>query len=147
MKKKAIRVVEPREVPEVLAFLDAQEALEEFKQQYPEVFGHLEQLVDRYNTALEQADKVCRQNEVKCGPFDAYQVSVRYNAEALYDAIGRDTFLQVGGSISSKTVYDIDKGRLEAAIAAPNSKVPEAVVSSVRKESLNYHVPTKLAIP
>jgi hypothetical protein len=147
MKKKVIRAVDPKEIPVVLEFLDAQEALQEFKEQYADVFAHLEKLVDRYNTTLEQADKTCRQSEVKCGPFDAYQISVRYNAEALYDAVGRDTFLQVGGSINNKTVYDIDKGRLEAAIAAPNSKIPDAVVSSVRKESLSYHTPAKLSIP
>lgn len=147
MKKKTIVTKNPEEIPEVLEFLDAQAALEEFKAEHPKIFEEFGHLVDRYNTTLEQAEKNARAQEVKIGPFDAYQVKVSYDAGALYNAIGRDLFLQVGGIINNKTVYDVDKGRLEAAITSPNTKIPEEVVKAVRKESVVYHVPAKLVIP
>jgi hypothetical protein len=147
MKKKTIVTKNPEEIPEVLEFLDAKAAVEEFKEEHPKVFEEFAHLVDRYNTTLEQADKAARAQEVKIGPFDAYQVKVQYDASALYNAIGRDLFLQVGGIINTETVYGLDKGRLEAAITSPNSKIPEEVVKSVRKESVVYHTPPKLVIP
>lgn len=147
MKKKAIVTKEPEAIPEVMEFLDAKAALEEFKAEHPKVFEELGHLVDRYNTTREQAEKAARAAEVKCGPFDAYQVTVKYDANALYNAIGRDLFLQVGGTISQKTVYDVDKGRLEAAITSPNTKLTDEVVKSVRKETVVYHVPDPLVLP
>lgn len=145
MQKKKIVTVEPGTVPEVIEFLDAQGTLEDFKQEHVVVFKMLEELVDRYNTALEQADKVCRANQVSCGPFDLYQFSTKYDAEALYNAVGRDKFLEVGGKIETQTVYDLDKGRLEACVA--QKKVPEDVLTHVRKETPSYHKPAKLVVP
>lgn len=145
MQKKKIETVDPSTIPEVVEFINAQGTIEDFKNSYPEVFKTLEGLTDRYNTALEQADKVCRQRGVSCGPFDLYQFSTKYDAEALYNAVGRDKFLDVGGKIETQTVYDIDKGRLEACVA--QRKVPEEVIEQVRKETPAYHKPPKLVIP
>jgi hypothetical protein len=147
MKKKAIVTKAPEEIPEVMEFLDAKAALEEFKADHVGVFTELGHLVERYNATLEQAAQVARAQEVKVGPFDAYQVKVTYDSTALYNAVGRDVFLLVGGAINTETTYSVDKGRLEAAIASPNSKITEEVVKTVRKETVVYHVPQKLVIP
>jgi hypothetical protein len=147
MKKKTIATKSPEEIPEVMEFLDAKSAIEEFKAEHPAVFEEFSHLVERYNATREQAEKVARAQGVKVGPFDAYQVTVKYDAAALYNAIGRDLFLQVGGVISQETVYSVDKGRLEAAVTSPNSKVTEDIVKSVRKETVTYHVPEPLVIP
>jgi coenzyme F420-reducing hydrogenase beta subunit len=147
VKKKSIVTKPPEEFLEVLRFLDAKAALEEFKADNAAVFEQFAHLVDRYNSELEQAEKAVRQQEVKCGPFDAYQVSVKYDPEALYDAVGRELFLQVGGAISNTTTYAIDKGRFDAAVTMPNSKIKDEVVSLVRKEIVNYHMPPKLVTP
>jgi hypothetical protein len=147
MKKRAIEVRPTESFPEVIEFLEAKAALEEFKQVHPEVFEELSQLTERYNATLEQAEKVVRQSESKCGPFDAYQVSVKYNAEALYNAVGRDAFLQIGGTINQTTEYELDKGRFEAAVSSPSNKITEEVLKTVRKETVTYHVPTKLVVP
>lgn len=147
MKKKAIQTKDPSEMTEVLEFLDAKAAIEEFKDMHAVVFTQFADLVERYNSTLEQAEKAARQQEVKCGPFDAYQVTVKYDATALYNAVGRDLFLKIGGIINEKTVYDVDKGRLEAAITSPNSKITDEVVKTVRKETVTYHVPPKLVVP
>ena len=145
MEKKRARRVPLADVPEVIEYVNASDAITEFKSEHAEVFTQLDTLVERHNTALQQADKVCRANGVSCGPFDLYQFSTKYDAEALFNAVGRDRFLQLGGKLETQTVYSVDKGRLEAAIA--QDKLPDDVVEQVRKETPNFHKPDPLVIP
>jgi hypothetical protein len=145
MQKKTAPRREPVEVPEVVEFLDAQDAIQAFKTEHAEVFDQLAQLVERYNTALEQADKACRSKEVSCGPFDLYQFTTKYNAEALFNAVGRDNFLTMGGKMETITQFSVDRGRLEACIA--QGKLPNDVVEHVRKETPNFHKPDPLVVP
>jgi hypothetical protein len=116
MQTKHPKKVDPSEVSEVIEFLDAQDALQAFKEENAAVLEQLAALSERYNTALEQAEKVCRSREVGCGPIDLYQFSVKYNASALFNAVGRDQFLVLGGETKTVTEYSLDKGRFEAAV-------------------------------
>jgi hypothetical protein len=145
MSSRKAPTVEPKDIPEVIEFIDARDTIEEFKQAHAEVFAKLASLTERYNTSLQQADKACRQREVSCGPFNLYQFTTKYSAEALFNAVGRDIFLEVGGTIQTVAAYDIDKGRLEAAIA--QNKITKDVVAKVRKETPNFHKPETLIIP
>lgn len=145
MQKKKAPKVDPSELKEVVEFLDAQDALNTFKEEYAEVFEQLSALAERYNSTLEQAEQACRTRKVTCGPFNLYQFVTRYDANALHDAVGRDQFLAIGGKIETQTVYDVDKGRLEASIA--QKKISEEVVNQVRKETPNFHKPNILVIP
>ncbi len=145
MTTRKWKTVDPEEIPEVMEFMAAQQAIEEFKDAHRNVFEVLETLVERYNTTLEQADKACRGQRITSGPFDLYQVTTKYNAEALYNAIGREEFLKLGGSVGTKATYDVDKGKLEAAIA--QNKIDPNIVQSIRIETPNYHKPHPLSIP
>lgn len=145
MQKKKAEVVNESEIKEVVEFLDAQGALQEFKEAHKEVFEQFAQLAERYNAALEQAEQVVRARGVKCGPFDLYQFATKYNAEALYNAVGRGKFLELGGKIEQVTQYDVDKGRLEAAIA--QKKLEPSVVDNIRKETPNFHKPDRVVLP
>jgi hypothetical protein len=145
VKKKTAAKVSPAEMPAVIEFLDAQAALEEFRQEHAVVFEQLAQLTERYNSCLEQAEKSCRQASVTCGPFQLYQFTTKYDPEALYNAVGREAFLELGGSVGTKVSYEVDRGRLEAAIA--QGKLPEETVTVVRKETPCYRKPEKLVLP
>lgn len=147
MKKKVIEKVDPTAVPEVLEFMDAQQAIAEFKQEHKKVFEEFSHLVERYNTNLEAAKLVVRNRQVECGPFVVHNTSVKYDADALYLALGHELFLQVGGILSTETVKSIDRGRFEAAITAPNSKISDEVVAAVRKEGVSYRSIEKLVSP
>jgi hypothetical protein len=48
-------------------------------------------------------------------------------------------FMEVGGKLNTKTVYDVDKDKLEAVIA--QGKLPEELVASIRKEVASYKAP------
>ena len=126
-------------------FIDAEDALREFKEEHAPLFDQLRELTERYNAALEQAEQVCRAREVSCGPIDLYQYTTKYDATALYNAVGRDQFLALGGQLSTVTEYSVDKGRLEAAIA--QNKIAADVVPQIRKETPNFHKPNKLVLP
>lgn len=136
---------DPKDIPEVVEFITARDTLLEFKNDHPEVFEMLGELTERYNTALEQADKACRQLEVSCGPFDLYQTTTKYNAEELYNAIGRDKFLAVGGKLETVTTYALDKNLFAAKVS--QGQVDKTIADSVCKKTPCYHKPEKLVIP
>jgi hypothetical protein len=145
MQKRKIEELPEADVPEVIEFLDAQDAVKAFKEEHAAVFEQMGQLVERYNAALQQADQACRAKQVSCGPFILKHFSTKYDAEKLFNAVGRDQFLQWGGKLDTKTVYEVDRGRLEAIIA--QGKLPATTVEEVRKETPNYHKPDALVIP
>lgn len=138
---KAKRVPETQ-VPEVQAFLEAREKVERLKEAYPEVFEQLSHLQQEYNAALEAADKAVRAKKISCGPFDCYQMQTKYNAERLFEELGRDEFLKVGGTIKTVTQYDVDKNKLEAHITS--GVIPDEVVGAVRDVSPRYKKPDKI---
>jgi len=131
-------------VPEVERFIEAQERVQRLKDAYPEVFEQLDKLAEEYNASLEAADKACRSAKISCGPFVLYQTSTKYNVEKLYEELGRERFLEVGGSTKTVTVYEVDKARLEAHIAA--NSIPKAVLNEVREISPRYKKPEKIVI-
>lgn len=132
------------QIPEVMEFLEAKQKLDRLREAFPEVFEQLYALREEYNAKLEAAEKIVRAQKVSCGPFDLYQWQTKYNAERLYEELGRDEFLRIGGKIQTVTQYDVDKNKLEAHITA--GAVPEEVVSVVKDTSPRYKKPEKINI-
>jgi len=132
------------EVPEVEQFEQAQHDLLAFVDQHPKLFTAFNALAEDYNQKLEVAEKLCRQQQISCGPFDLYQQQETYDAQALYDAVGEAQFLGVGGLVATQTVYKVDKQRLQIAIAQKH--VTEKVVEAILKVSPRFHKPTKLSL-
>lgn len=143
--QKKIISVSTDKVPEVIQFLDAEKTMEEFVADNQAVFDQFRELADRYNNTLEAAEKAVRGQEVKCGPFDLYQFSTKYNADALFNAVGRNKFLEAGGTMKQVTEYAVDKDAFESAVA--KDLIPEEVVKEVRKVTPNYHAPKPLRVP
>jgi len=133
------------QVPEVADFHAAKERLEAFRKQNPEFFTYLEELIDDYNTKLEAADKAARAKQVSCGDFKLDKFQRRYKPEELYQAVGREKFLELGGKISTKTQYECDKKRIDASIAS--GQIDEALASLVRVISPVFSTPKKVEVP
>lgn len=133
------------EMKEVQEFLDLKSEIEALRTQNPDVFMKFDDLIDRYNAALEIADKVVRTQGVSCGPFDNFSVSVDYDANKMFDELGEDLFLQCGGKVRTVPVYEIDKKQVEAAIAG--KKIHEDSVGHFRSVSKKYHAPKKVVLP
>ena len=139
------RTVEPQEVPSVLEYMTAKQELDNYVNQHRKVFEGYGQLAEVVNGIRGQADKEVRALNVSCGPWDRYQVQIKYDAEALYGALGRDGFLEVGGKLNTQTVYEIDKLKVEAAIS--RGDIPKEIAEAIRTEAPKYHAPKAVEIP
>jgi|HigsolmetaAR202D_1030399.scaffolds.fasta_scaffold01372_4 hypothetical protein len=132
------------DIPEVMHFLAVKKQIDDLKEGYPEVFERLRQLQQDYNQALEAAEKAVRGRQVSCGPFHLYQWQTSLDAEKLYEELGRDEFLKVGGKIQTVTTYDLDKNKFEAHVTA--GTIPKEVVDVVKKVSPRYKKPEKINV-
>lgn len=141
--KKAKRVA-VGDIPEVEEFVDLKREIDTFKAEHEHVFIQFADLVDRYNTALEAAEVTVRARGVTCGPFENFSVSTKINAEKALEELGVDLFHKVGGKSIKKTVYEVDKAVMLAAIAA--GTVPADSVPHFVQESPSYHVPVKINV-
>jgi hypothetical protein len=130
---------DPSELPEVQAYIEAVDMLNAFRDQHPKIFEAYGALVDDMNQKLQAADKAVRAKGVSCGPWEHYQNQEKFDPQALYEALGRDDFLKVGGVLQTVTTYGLDKNKLKA--AAVNGDVPEEVMEQVRTITPKYHAP------
>lgn len=131
-------------IAEVQELSDIKVELEQFKAEHANVFMQYKDLVDRYNSALEAAEKEVRSQGVTCGDFENYSVSVKFNAAKMFEELGEEMFLENGGAATSKTVYTVDDNKVKAAIAS--GKIPEECVDNFREVRRNYHSPEKLSV-
>lgn len=145
MSEKQTVKKDPSEMPSVKAFMDVKDKWANLRKEYPGIFEEIDALATEYNTLLEAADKDVRSAEVACGPFDLYQYRTNYDATAFYDAVGREKFLELGGSTQTVQQLDIDKKTFEA--NAAQGKISKAVVSKVKEVSPSYHAPKKIVLP
>lgn len=130
------------EVPEVQEFLDVKQQMDELRIGHPEVFMVYTDLVDRYNALLEKADNTVRSLGVSCGPFENFSVSHAYDAAKMYDELGEETFLEVGGKVGQRAYYEVDPASVTAAIAS--GKVPEESVENFMTVKRSYRGPKKI---
>lgn len=131
-------------IPEVQHFLDIQQKLNDLKEGFPEVFERLEQLAQDYNQALEAAEKKVRGMQVSCGPFNLFQYRTTYDADKLFEELGEDEFLKVGGKIQTIKTFDVDKAKLEAHITSGG--ISKDVVDVVKKTTPSYKKPEKISV-
>lgn len=144
MAQKTINTVSEESIPEVLRFLEANDRVQSFYEKHSEIFSQLLELRGEYNAALEAAEKVVRAKRVSCGPFVAYQIQTKYDAEKLYEEVGRDRFLELGGKIQTVTTFDLDKAKFEAHVVSNN--VSQEVVDTVKEVSPRYKKPEKITL-
>lgn len=136
---------DPEKIPEVKHFMEIEQKIKNLKEEYPGVFEELNELQEEYNTALQAADKAVRATQTSCGPFVLSQTATSYDANAFYDAVGRERFLKLGGSIQTVQQYSIDKTAFEA--AAAQGKIAKDTVEVVKKVTPRYKKPDPISIP
>jgi hypothetical protein len=126
-------------IPEVKSYEEAKEMLETFMEQHSRVFATFRNLADTLNQRKDAADKVVRAKQVSCGDWDLYQFQTKVDAEAMFNALGMDSFLKFGGTVSTKTVYEADKTKVEAAIS--RREISEELAPTILTKSPRYHSP------
>lgn len=138
-------VLRPDDVPEVAAYLAAEQALKDFLDSNPEFYEVYKHLVERRNDAMEQADKAVRQTGDGCGPFTVFRASEEYDIDALVEAIGTAEFARLGGSVEVVTKCKVEKQKLVAAISS--GAIPAELVESIKKTNIRYSGPKKIGLP
>lgn len=130
------------EIPEVQEFLDLKQEIEALRAENPDVFMRYNDLVDRYNTKLEEADSKVRSLGVTCGPFENFSVSHTFDAAKMLDELGEPAYLACGGKITQRAVYEVDAAAAHAAIAS--GKIPKDAVGNFMTIKRSYHAPKKI---
>ena len=145
MADKAHNAKSPEEVPEVQAFEAVKERLRAFREANPQFFEFLDPMMEAYNDAHEAAEKAVRAQQISCGDFRLYQFQTKFNPDKLYDALGNDTFLAVGGKNSTVVVRSLDKARIESALKS--GAISEEVAEQFVTKSPRFKKPEKANIP
>lgn len=133
------------EIPEVVAYMEVRERLQAFRAANKDFFEYLDALGEEHNSKLEVAEKAVRARRVSCGNFHLYQMGKKFDAELLYQSLGQVKFLEVGGIVSTRTVYELDKTRFHSALAA--NQIPAELKEVAVKDDPKYHIPPKVIIP
>ena len=136
--------VPPNEIPEVQAFENAKQALEQFKAANAGVLEAFAWYAREYNDKLEAADKAVRARGASCGDFDYYQKATKIDAAALYTALGREEFVAAGGTVKMVAEYKIDAKRLEQAVAT--KKIDPALAAEVTRVEARYKTPKPVSL-
>lgn len=127
-------------IPEVLEYNEAKEMLQAFCEANAQIFRTYDTLAENLNQKREVADKAVRGKEVSCGDWELYQYATKYNAIALYEALGREQFLKVGGKLEKITNYDVDKVKIQSAIAS--KAISKEIADQVVIKNPMYHAPS-----
>jgi len=143
--KTQVQTIHPDKVKKVKRYLDALERLQAFKAEHYELFQEFAQLLQEYNAALEDAEKEVRAKGINCGPFTVCGEMTKIDVDKLYDELGEDDFLRVGGSIETKRVLAVDKKKFEA--LAESGSLPKEVVEACFTKTLKFKAPNKAELP
>lgn len=136
--------IDPADLPEVQDYLEARAMLDAYIHHNQAVFEQYRELAENVNRARESADKIVRAKGVSCGPWEIYQTQTTYDASALYEAMGREEFMRMGGKVQMQAVYDVDRAKIEAAVA--RGDIPPELVPAIKKVSPRYKSPKDIGL-
>lgn len=129
---------------EVDEFLQAQERYFRWQQQYPQAYKELLELQSEYNATRDAAEKILRAHGKSEGPFVIKNSRLSYDAEKLYDEVGKERFLELGGEIATSQTFKIDSTTLQSKIAS--KKLDPAIVEAISKPVHVFDAPKKLNV-
>lgn len=137
MSKKTQPPQVSNNIKELERFQKAKEALED-------ALVPLQPLIEEYNDALEETEGAVRARGVSIGDFKIVREYDEYDADKLFELVGREKFLEWGGTEKTERKLGIDKTKLRSFIAA--GKVPKSVVQQIHKRQRNYSMPKPLKL-
>lgn len=145
MREKVFNKVEIETIPEVAEYERVLAVYNKFRKDNPTYFRILDELLEELNSKMEAAEKVVRSRHVSCGSFHLFQKNVKVDSNKVYDIIGRERFLKIGGEESTIITRRITKEALEAAVQ--QKLVDEKEIAPARTEEDRYHAPGKIILP
>lgn len=125
-------------------FEHAKAELARLREDNQDIFDSLGMAVEEYNDALEQANAAVRGRGVSMGDFQISREFDEYDADKLFELVGRTQFLEWGGAEKTERKLSVDKTKLRSFISA--GKVPKAVVDQILTRQRQYSTPKPLKI-
>lgn len=107
-------------------------------------FEELEGAVEEYNDSREQAEQAVRGRGVSMGDFKISREFDEFDADKLFELVGRDKFLEWGGAEKTERRLSVDKVKLRSYVTA--GKVPKAVVDQILTKQRQYTTPKPLRL-
>jgi hypothetical protein len=104
----------------VREFEVAEQTLAMYEEEHKAIFSEYRELIEERNQKREAADKMVRGKDVSCGPWKRFTETIKWDPDELYQRLGRNNFLAIGGTIGTELVYSIDKDKAELAYKAGN---------------------------
>lgn len=133
------------DIPEVVSYEQAKQMLNNFKAANPKFCETLAQLAEQYNQCREAAEKAVKALNVSCGDFDLYQKADKVDGDKVLDALGRDLFVEIGGTIKAKNEAKITAKQLQLALA--RNAIEQELYDEVVTEEPRYHKPLEYIVP
>lgn len=130
--------------PQITQSVRELKRFERAKEALREALEPLLPLIEEYNDALEQADMAVRGRGISEGDFKITQDFYEFDADKLFELVGREKFLEWGGTETTARALGVDKVKLSSAIAA--GKVPAGVVKQIRTRRQRYSTPKPLRL-
>lgn len=143
--KSQVKTVPVEEIPEVGKFVQEQERFKQFRKDNAQFFEYLTQLATDYNEALSAARAACKQRGVSCGPIQVATVQTKYDADAMYDVLGREKFLEMGGTLETVQKRGLDKKRVDFNI--DNGKIEADQAALIRKRNPTFKSNDVVSVP
>ena len=140
-----ITTEDPRNLPEVLDYEQAKAILAQFKLMNAPFMEQLEALVEQYNQRREAAEKAVRARGVSCGDFDLYQAYEKPDGQALLNALGREAFIGIGGTIITSHDAKIEAKQVQVALA--RGIIDQPLYDEVTSIVVRYHLPREISTP
>lgn len=112
--------------------------------EHPEAFGTYRELLETLESKRKVADAKMRATDASFGDWKRSEQRT-YDAALLCERVGLAAFADLGGEVSTETVYSIDKDTVELAIE--EKKIAPSVVEEVRTITAKYQAPKALKGP
>lgn len=110
-----------------------------FESENGEVFKTYDAMLDELERKRQVADAKIRATDATFGPWERFSEQKNYDTTALYDLIGKERFLALGGTVTEMPVIELERDKLELAIA--EKEISKSVVSAILKITPKYRAP------
>jgi hypothetical protein len=144
MTEKAVSV-DPSGVEEVMMLLSVERELRELIASNPEFYEKFSKLAIQRNELLISAEQRVRNMGVTCGPFVKLSESTKINAEKLFEELGEEQFLNLGGYTEKVIDYKVDRTRVLA--YHESGMIPAEVSKACIRLELRYKKPDPYLLP
>lgn len=126
-------------VKAVKSYESLEKKIRAFESEHADVFSEYYRLTTELEAKRKVADAAIRATDASFGPWERFSEKKSYDVPRLFDLIGEEKFLELGGTVDKAVVYNFDREALELNIAA--RKIPKSVVAEITTVTPNYRAP------